>query len=420
MNRKKLCVCIPTYNRCDAIQRVLDTELNIFAKYDIDMIICDSSDNRQIKMLVENYIQKGARCLLYRSFDSNIPSNEKVFRIFQWAAYSEYSFIWLIHDHTVCNEDAVRFLMWELSKGYDFYLLNMQADNYGSERFGDVNEFLLKGAWRLNSFGASVIKTETFLRGVDWTKMRGKYGGNQTLNYSHIGFYFERAVELANVNACQIFFERKDFLDFYRTGEISWSKDTLRICLECWGEVISRLPDLYTNKLEVMRTQDKWFLSKYSLLAYRKVHKYNLRSFLRYRRWMKKIYPEDYVRDFWISVLPTKLSFRLYTGNLAGRVSGIRRNGGFVYIFGAGRHAAECAAFFDECHIKFDGFIVTSLEGNPRELRNHPVCEAADQLKNRRSLVVIAVLSSGVNGVENTLALLKDNSTSIETIAFAE
>lgn len=64
------------------------------------------------------------------------------------------------------------------------------------------------------------------------------------------------------------------------------------------GEVISRLPEVCTNKLEVMRTQDKWFLSKYSLLIYRKEKTYGFKTFLKYKKWIKKIYPEDYFLDF--------------------------------------------------------------------------------------------------------------------------
>lgn len=419
MKKKKLCICIPTHNRCDAVKTVLDTELDILKKYQIDLIICDSSDNQKVRALTEGYIQKGAVHLYYKRFHSTLASNEKVFQIFQWAADSEYAFIWLIHDHTVCNEDAVKFLMQQLEKNYDFYLLHMQADRYGCEKFTDRNEFLQKGAWRLNSFGASVINTKTFLKGTDWAKVRAKYGGLKTLNYAHIGFYFERAAQMADIKVCQLFFERKDFLDFYRTKQISWGKDTLRICLECWGEVIARLPGLYTDKLAVMRTQDKWFLSKYSLLIYKKEGRYNFRIFLKYRKWIKRIYPEDYARDFWISILPVGVSFRLYAGGLAARISRMKQSGGYVYIFGAGRHAAECAAFLSRCRIAFDGFVVTSLAGNPKKLRGHSVYKAADQLEGKKSLVVVAVLSSGVNGVNDTLAALRNSNTVIETIIFA-
>lgn len=419
MKEKKLCVCIPTYNRCEAVRYVLDTELKIFEEYGIDIVICDSSEWSKIKVLIDRYQQIGVNNLFYKKYDSSISSNEKVFQIFEWAASSKYSFIWLIHDHTVCNEDAARYLIQRLDENIDFYLLNMQAGNYAVERFEDLNEFLLKGAWRLNSFGASVINTRTFLKDVNWGKMRKKYGGRKTLNYSHIGFYYERAAEMPDLNICQIFFERKDFLDFYRDRGISWSSDTLRICLECWGEVITRLPEAYTKKLEAMRTQDRWFLSKYSLLVYKKEKKYSFNIFIKYGKWIRKIYPKDYVRDFFISLMPVRLSFRLFTGKLVARISEMKREGGDIYIFGAGRHAAECAAFFSECGITFDGFIVTSLKGNPKKLRGYEVCEARERLKGRKSLIVIAVLSSGIEGVLHTLASLKESGTVIETIIFS-
>lgn len=63
---------------------------------------------------------------------------------------------------------------------------------------------------------------------------------------------------------------------------------------------------------------------------------------------------------------------------------------------------------------------MTSLEGNPRELKGHPVYEAAVQLKNRRSLVVIAVLSSGVEGVSNLLDTFRKEGTYIKKVIFAE
>lgn len=419
VNKKKLCVCIPTYNRPDAIQRVLREELELFEQYGIDLFICDSSDNGEIKALVKTYLKGGCSSLFYQKFDSSLSSNEKVFQIFQWGGTCDYSYLWLIHDHTICREESVQFLLQKLDEGFDFYLLNMQADGYRSEGFKDVNTFLMEGAWRLNSFGASVVNTKTFLQDVNWEKIWRKYGDGKTLNYSHIGFYFERAAEIENFKSCQVFFDRKDFLDFFRTQEISWRQDTLRICLECWGEVISRLPDIYTNKIQVMRTQDKWFLSKYSLLIYKKDKRYGLITFLRYRKWIRKIYPEDYIRDFFISILPIHISLGLYTGKLSSQINRMKKKGGMVYIFGAGRHAAECAVFLDACGIAYDGFVVTKLEGNPKKLKNHVVYQASKALKGRRSLVVVAVLSSGVSGVLATLASLKDHNTVIETITFA-
>lgn len=162
----------------------------------------------------------------------------------------------MIHNHTVCTENALIWLLEALNYEKDFYVLNMQSDREKIEKFENLNDFLLCSAWRLNSFGTSVIKTSTFLKGTDWKRISDKYNDEKTLNYSHIGFYFERASEINGVEVCEVFFDRKDFIDFKREEKINWSKDTIRICMECWGNVIMRLPEVYTKKQDTLRTQD--------------------------------------------------------------------------------------------------------------------------------------------------------------------
>ena len=218
-DKKTLCVAIPTFNKHENIQRKLESEIAVFNKYDIDIYRLDSSSDSLTEEVIEDYSQKGYSNIYLKKYKDNPSSNEKVYRIFEWAAEAGYEYLWMIHDHTVCNEEAIVYLMniLKLEKN-DFLLLNMQAGEYKIEKFDDINDFLLKGAWRLNSFGASIVKTDTFLGGVDWTIMRRKYGDDKTLNYSHIGFYFERIAEMKCPLISQIFFERKDFIDFNRTN----------------------------------------------------------------------------------------------------------------------------------------------------------------------------------------------------------
>jgi hypothetical protein len=44
-----------------------------------------------------------------------------------------------------------------LSEGFDFYLLNMQSNNFQMKEMKDLDEFLMSGAWPLNSFGTSIF-----------------------------------------------------------------------------------------------------------------------------------------------------------------------------------------------------------------------------------------------------------------------
>lgn len=413
---KKLCVAVPTHNRVGDIKNKLEQEIELFAQYGIDVHIFDSSIDENTRKLVGSFSDAGYDNLFFHKYRDDPSSNEKVYRIFEWASGTDYEYIWMIHDHTICHEDAVRYLMQTLNQGADFLLLNMQAGGYGTERFENLDSFLVAGAWRLNSFGASVIRNETFLAGIDWEKMRRIYGGDKTLNYSHIGFYFERASELQTPYIMQVYFDRKDFLDFNRTKKIQWEADTLRICLECWGEVISRLPESYHSKREALRSQDRWFLSKYSLLGYRKKGFYDLGKFMRYRKWLQIIYPENLHRDFWISVLPYRIGLRGFCGQLMKGIRRARQKGDRIYIFGAGRHALECAGFLQEINENFDGFIVSDRAGNPSELLGHEVREVKQALPGKSSLVLLAVLTSGVEGVKKTLREISGKDTQIEML----
>ncbi len=416
-DKKTLCVAIPTFNKHENIQRKLESEIAVFNKYDIDIYIFDSSSDSLTEEVIEDYSKKGYSNIFLKKYNDNPSSNEKVYRIFEWAAEAGYEYLWMIHDHTVCNEEAIVFLMNILkSEKNDFLLLNMQAGEYKIEKFDDINDFLLKGAWRLNSFGASIVKTDTFLGGVDWTFMRRKYGDNKTLNYSHIGFYFERIAEMKYPLISQIFFERKDFIDFNRTKKIEWEKDTIRLCLECWGEVITRLPDVYENKREVLRSQDRWFLSKYSLLIYRKKGYFSFKEFYKYRKWLKTIFPEDYWRDFFICILPYKLAERFICKKLGDHLTEAKRKEKEIFIFGAGRHAVECASFLLERGTEFQGFIVSDIKGNPEELLNHKVYLAKKESLPSHITVLIAVLSSGVEEVIALLQNLTDEGMDIEII----
>lgn len=64
-----------------------------------------------------------------------------------------------------------------------------------------------------------------------------------------------------------------------------------------------------------------------------------------------------------------------------------------VYIYGAGKYANIMANFFLENNIGFNGFVVNSLEENPKELHDKNVIELSEYRKKQRTLLVIGVSS---------------------------
>ena len=400
----RLCICMPTCNRSECIDRVLKEELEILKKTDIDICIYDSSDNDDTERLVSDYQHRGYQNLFYRQVDHAIHPNRKAYGIFKEAEQMGHDYVWLIHDHTYCNDEkGLLNIMEALSEGYDFYLLNMQSNNFRMIEIKDLDEFLMLGAWPLNSFGASILKVSSFIKGTDWRKISKKYLGKKTLNYAHIGFYYERAAQIKDVRICKVELPREYFLDFLRYEKTSWDKETIRICTECWGGNILKLPNVYTCKYQALKTQDRWFLSKYKLIFYKKSGQFHIRSFMRYHKWFRLLSPESYWQNLMIAVFPFKVSKYICCHKLVKQIKKAQLRNEKVFIYGAGRHAVECADLLKNIGVEYDAFIVTSKEGNPENLLDHSVCEAGVVLKKERALVIIAILTSGVREVEKYL-----------------
>lgn len=392
---KKIGIFIPVFNSTEYICQVLEYELPFLKKHQIDVILCDSSTENSIQQMAQEYQARGFENLFLQTFDSSLHSNVKVFRIFQAVSASDYEYIWVIHDHTRFSEEAFIYIVSVLEGNGDFYVLNMQSTNNAVRDFHDMDQFLLQTAWRLNTWGVSILRTSTFLTGVNWPYYEEKFLNTERLNYSHIGFYFERAAELNDFHPYLVELNRSYFFDVKRYSTITWNFDTVRMCLDCWGSVISSLPDSYHTKLETMRSQDHWFLSRYSLIVLKEKNFYNLEIFDRYEKWIKLIYPQDYVVDYLIAKYPldrVKKVFNRYLYRIRERATEENRN---LYIFGAGRHAFECASYLAEMGIAFDGFLVSDLKGNPENLMDHPVYKAIEELPGKKSAVIIGVLSSG-------------------------
>lgn len=415
----KLCICMPTCNRSQYIGRVLEEELEILKKTGVDICIYDSSDDGATEQLVLDYQDKGYQNLFYRHMDHAVHPNRKAYWIFKEAKHTDYDYIWLIHDHTYCSDEkAMTYILKALSGNFDFYLLNMQSSGFRMTEIQNLDEFLLLGAWPLNSFGTSILKVESFLEGTDWQAISRKYLQKKTLNYAHVGFYFERASQIENVRICRLELPREAFLDFLRYEKTSWDKETVRICTECWGSNILMLPDVYKSKRQALLTQDKWFLAKYKLIFYKKSRQYGLKSFMRYQQWLRLISPESYWQDMAIAVLPVGVSKYIFCYELMKRGKVARKKHQKILIYGAGRHAVECAELLKNIGLGFDAFIVTSKIGNPEKLLGHPVCEAEELLKKDAAFVIIAVLTSGASEVEEYIKWLGSQNNALDYMFF--
>ena len=80
----KLCICIPTYNRPEAISEVLEKELDFLNKYSVELGIFDSSEDMETELIVKKYIDQGYKNLFYQKCDLRIytSASKKIYIIY--------------------------------------------------------------------------------------------------------------------------------------------------------------------------------------------------------------------------------------------------------------------------------------------------------------------------------------------------
>lgn len=417
----KLCICIPTYNRPEAISEVLEKELDFLNKYSVELGIFDSSEDMETELIVKKYIDQGYKNLFYQKCDLRIytSASKKIYLIYEEMAEKSYDYIWMIHDHTTFNETAFKYILEQLDVNGDFYFLEMRASRFSVNTIVDLNDFLPKAALSLARLGTAIVRRESFLKGTDWKRMSQKYLQEENCGYCHVGYYFERMMELKNPRIIQLKFSRECFVDFKRFEKLGWHSASVRICLGHWGSTLMALPDQYTSKITALQTQDKWLLSKYKLLEYKKSGNYSISDFLKYRKWIKLIMPENYSNAFWVAVLPYKIAENKYFAQLLNEIEEHRKAGNKICLYGAGKDGFECFTFLNELGVNVDSFLVTRMEGNPKQIGGCAVNRADEYLKNNSAFVIIAILPQGVPEVKTYLDSLAAKGADFSYIEFA-
>lgn len=408
MKDTTLALCIPTYKRPEAIREFLDAEAKILKNHLVDLVIVDSSPDGKTSDLVEDFIKSGFGNISYCRVDENISSNEKFFWIYQ--NYSDkYDYIWITHDHTLYNEESIEYILNVLDNHADFIFLKAQCPEFKNYETKDLCDFFYDSAWLLGKMGASIVKTSSFLNGVDWEKVKEKYLTPQKINFSHVGFYFERAAQMNDFTAVTIEIPTDYFLDLYRNRKLSWENEAVRICTQCWGSVISELPDKYTNKMETIQSIDPYFLTAYKLIEYRKCGCYSWLDFLKYHKWIKLVFPHLYKDAGIIALLPMKYLISKYSKGYSEKIADCRRQGKKICVYGAGKHAHESIDFFTGVGIEIDAVLVTDKRGNVDKLCDILVYDAKEYIENNDVFVVVAVAGVGRDGITHYLEELKKN-----------
>lgn len=413
----RLAICIPTYNRADIIDELLSEELPILKGRNVDIYIYDSSEGNETELVVTQYTQHGYDNLFFIKVDSNTNSNKKVFSIYRDMENSAYDFIWLIRDRLTILESGLEYIERNLNKEFSLCWTNIQKREFYKSIITDKNQFFEEAAFDLTIFGAVILNRETFLVGTDWDYYERKYLNKKMIHFSHVGYYLGRSIELASFKVLRLDMPSSAIKGKKMPG-LSWEQNRMQIVTECWGSIIYSLPAEYKNKEKALKTQYHFVLSKNAIMQKKIEGQYNLFAFLKYRKWLKLIRPENY--EFYKDAVffsIDKLKNKYYKNFIDDCKVGKK-----VYIYGAGFVGAECSDLLSVLGIRYEAFLVSSMNDNLPEFKGHPVREAEDVINEEGVTIIIAISSRGeninvigdsirkLNGLEDKLNIIDYNS----------
>lgn len=412
----KLVICIPTYNRSKVIESVLNCELQMLKERHVDVILYDSSEDAETEMVYKKYRSAGFDNLFLKKVDPKVASNQKIYMIWQDMEYSMYDYVWLIHDHRVCSVTAIEYILQALTENRDIYILSL----FSKEQFGQMDvltlqDFLKECVYFLTLFGASIINIKTFVAGTDWKQLESKYLGKRTINFSQLGFYYERANQLKDFKARILQFPKGSFVSPEEKVEFRWYGDIVRVWSECWASTILNFPDVYKEKKSAIRDIDQLHLSIKNFIDYRRDGVYNCRIFFKYAKWLRIASSENILRYFFIAAVPPGLSAKLYERRFVRQIIKAQKNHKKIIIFGAAKYAFTCAEFMKKNNISFDAFIVSSMKNNSNVILEHPVYLAEEYYaveKNVFSIIAVAGYGNRKE-IENYLEIINMKSDSV-------
>lgn len=391
-------ICIPTYNRPEAVDELLSRYGNLYKELGFDVHIFDSSDNDWTSIAVGNYTVHDG--VFYHRMDSKIHSNRKVYIIYKEFLDEQADYIWVQSDSIRWNEAALKRIVEAMERNeYDFIVPNYRdVEEIGDRIYEDANDFFRDCAWHMTLYGATVLRTSV-LQYADWKDLEAKYCVDNRINFSHVGLYFELISKMEHFKAFHIGLPEYSLTStFFKRGS-GWRRDAFFIHCECWPSVISALPSIYKDKKEVIKKQGRCSgdLTIPGLKRLRAERILNKDVYRKYCSVWKDVSDIPLGVLLLLSIIPPAIARETiitsrYVRRLKKRIKKFCRNYTHIYLYGCGEKGNTFAFYLETMQISYEGFLISKGTRDKVSLHGKPVKEIDDDLlKDGRNGIILAL-----------------------------
>lgn len=407
--KNSLCLCITTYRRWRVIQDFLEKCASYYLDAGIDIYIYDSSDDSETKRVVDQWEDKNKEKVYYIRVPSELHANMKVYKIWQFYGFKkQYDFVWMAGDSFQLSGQAVETVMENLNLSFDMIELDV-FDNgeTGCRLYTQPNELFVEDAWKITLFGTLILNAHTVLEGVDWHYYEAKYSEPKLINYSHVSFCFNRAVELNDFQCIHLPLSKGYRRSEYKK-EAGWRKETFWIICKGWVTTVKELPDCYSDRKKVILDLGvKAVLpNKYVFWKYKQDGVYDIYTFLRYFWMWRRICNVKYGDLVTIAFLNFKDENKIYNlenRRFVDRLNMFKRNYKDIYLYGAGIVGERYGKFLFKNGLEYKGYVVARISDDQKLLNGHRIIELGELGQNHEIGIVVSVSERLVREVRGQL-----------------
>lgn len=268
-------------------------------------------------------------------------------------------------------------------------------------------------------YGATILRVDTMLQGVEWEKYE-KYLDRQIMNYSHVSFIFNRILEIPSFKGYHLALENREYRSSVYKKASSWYYYAFSIICGPYVMAIENLPECYDPKKDVMRKYGEAYglgtIRRF--VEFRSEAVFNIRVFVKYFYQWDKVSPISRLQLGMIAITPQIVCKKICNKDkkkLLKQYESFQQRNDKVFIYGAGRVGTIYAKYFEKENIFFSGFCVSDTQGQTAYL-GYPLY-AIDTIDITTQTGVIVALQE--ENARDVLKLLREKGITEEQIFYS-
>lgn len=271
----KMAVCIPTYERPEIVEDVLQHCAGVYRRYGLDVYYYDSSRDDRTKEVIESYQKAGYDNLHYIWVDPEVPLTVRPYKFEQafkmTGIRKEYEYMWYLRDRCWCEEKTLRLIHRAMAEEHDLIFMDVGHPDETKELLicNDADAFYHRCGDYATSMDTVIYNVKAMLKDdFNMEKFLQKYNGECRLYFPHFILIFEQLAKKKKPDICLLSGKNMGIVHS-RKGRSGWNDERLKIWAKCWVQANEVLPECYTDREDIIKRTASfpWILGDVNLLA---------------------------------------------------------------------------------------------------------------------------------------------------------